>query len=221
VQDEAKVGVLVASALAAARRPALPPRRPRGDGTTPARPFALDPPVDPERDHIRGPADAPLTLVEYGDFECPFCGEATGAVAELRERYGPELRYVFRHLPLQDVHPHAALAAQAAEAAGAQDHFWEMFDILFAHQDDLELEDVERYADELGLDLERFSRDLVGARHVGRVEDDVRSAEASGVTGTPTFFVGDERHTGAHDALTLVAALEEHRAGSRAPEARP
>jgi Na+/H+ antiporter NhaA len=217
VQDEAKVGVLVASALAAGLGALLfrfAGRR--GDGTTAARPFALDPPVDPERDHVRGPADAPLTLVEYGDFECPFCGEATGAVAELRERYGPELRYVFRHLPLQDVHPHAALAAQAAEAAGAQDRFWDMFDVLFAHQDDLELEDVEGYAAELGLDVDRFVADLEEARHVGRVEDDVQSAEASGVTGTPTFFVGDRRHTGAHDAATLGAALDGARAAARA-----
>jgi Na+/H+ antiporter NhaA len=216
-QDEAKVGVLVASALAAVIGAVLfRAAGRRGDGTTPARPFTLDPPVDPVRDHVRGNPDAALTLVEYGDFECPFCGEATGAVAEVRERFGPDLRYVFRHLPLQDVHPHAALAAQAAEAAGAQGRFWEMFDVLFANQDDLELEDVERYAAELGLDGERFAADLEAARHVDRVEADVQSAEASGVTGTPTFFVGDRRHTGAHDAETLAAALDARRAGSRA-----
>ena len=117
-------------------------------------------PVDPARDHIRGPADAPLTLVEYADFQCPFCGRATGEIDTLLERFGDDLRYVFRHLPLPDVHPDAELAAEAAEAAGAQGAFWEMHDRLFAHQDQLGPVDLFAHAAALGLDLERFSRDL-------------------------------------------------------------
>ena len=213
LQEEAKVGVLAASALAAALgygffRWAAHAR----DGTQPARASLLAPAVDEARDHIRGSFSAPLTLVEYADFECPFCGEATGTVAELRERYGDELRYVFRHLPLRDVHPHAALAAQAAEAAGNQASFWEMHDLLYLHQDELELADVEGYAGELGLDIERFVRDLLEEPGgVRRVQEDVESAEASGVSGTPTFFVAGERVTGKHDAESLAAALEASR----------
>ena len=213
LQAEAKVGVLVASALAAALGWALFRVAARaGDGNEPTRSLALDPPVDPRRDHVSGPEDAPLTLVEFGDFECPFCGEATGTVAELRERFGDELRYVFRHLPLRDVHPHAALAAQAAEAAAAQSAFWPMHDALFAQQHGLDLDDVERYADKLGLDVARFADDVAQARGVDRVEQDVASAEASGVTGTPTFFVDGRRVTGATDAEALARLLEASRA---------
>lgn len=212
LREQAKVGVLAASALAAAVGWGLFRLAARvGDGNEPARAFELDPPVDPARDHIRGKFGAPLTLVGYGDFECPFCGEATGVVAALRERFGDDLRYVFRHLPLRDVHPHAALAAQAAEAAGAQRAFWPMHDLLFARQHGLDLDDVERYAEELGLDLERFATDLEQARQVERVEQDVASAEASGVTGTPTFFVGGRRVTGPADAERLGALLEASR----------
>lgn len=208
IQAEAKVGVLAASALAAAIgygffRWAGHAQEQGAELTI------LTPAVDEARDHIRGSFSAPLTIVEYADFECPFCGEATGVVAELRERFGEDLRYVFRHLPLLDVHPHAALAAQAAEAAGNQASFWEMHDLLFAHQDELELADVEGYAGELGLDIERFVRDLLEEPGgVRRVQEDVESAEASGVSGTPTFFVGGERVTGPSDAESLAAALE-------------
>ncbi|GAB3302253.1 hypothetical protein GCM10027451_06330 [Geodermatophilus aquaeductus] len=205
--DEARVGVLVASVLAALLGWALfrvaDLRRPPG----PARPSLLDPPVDPARDHVRGPADAPLTLVEYGDFECPFCGRATGAIEEVRERFGDRLRYVFRHLPLVDVHPHARLAAEAAEAAAAQGRFWEMHDRLFAAQDRLTPGDLLEHAAAIGLDVPRFARDLGAGRHARRVQEDVDSAEASGVEGTPTFFVHGRRHTGPHDADSLAAAL--------------
>jgi NhaA family Na+:H+ antiporter len=206
--DQARVGVLVASVLAALLGWALfrvaDRRRPPGAGS---RPVLLDPPVDPTRDHIRGPADAPLTLVEYGDFECPFCGRATGTVEELRERFGDRLRYVFRHVPLVDVHPHARLAAEAAEAAGAQGRFWEMHDRLFAGQDRLLPTDLLEYAAAAGVDVSRFARDLGSSRFARRVEEDVESAEASGVTGTPTFFVNGRRHTGPFDTDSLTAAL--------------
>jgi len=167
--------------------------------------------VDPERDHIRGAAAASLTLVEYGDFECPFCGRATGVLRDLRERFGDDLRYVFRHLPLADVHEHAEMAAQAAEAAALQGSFWEMHDLLFRHQDELEWADLVGYAGELGLDVERFVRDLSEGRCAERVREDVVSAEASGARGTPTFFIGEQRHIGPYDTETLARELESQR----------
>ncbi|MGY1643429.1 Na+/H+ antiporter NhaA [Geodermatophilus sp. SYSU D00703] len=206
--DEARVGVLAASVLAALLGWALfrlaDRRRPPG---ATGRPVLLDPPVDPERDHVRGRVDAPLTLVEYGDFECPFCGRATGTVEELRARFGDRLRYVFRHVPLVDVHPRAELAAEAAEAAAAQGRFWEMHDRLFAEQDRLSAPDLLEHAAAIGLDVQRFARDLGASRFARRVEEDVESAEASGVGGTPTFFIGGRRHTGPYDADTLAAEL--------------
>ena len=212
LREQATVGVLVAAVLATLAgwtgfwlAAVL-----RGERTA-SLPMKLDPPVDPERDHIRGRVDAPLTLVEYGDFECPFCGRATGVLRELRERFGDDGRYVFRHLPLTDVHPHAQLAAEAAEGAAAQGRFWEMHDLLFEHQDELEPEDLVGYAAELGLDVEQFTRDLNMSKHAERVRDDVISAEASGARGTPTFFVGDVRHVGAYDAETLTRALDSAR----------
>ena len=184
----------------------------RGEGDADL-PRFLDRPIDPAVDHIRGPVDAPLTLVEYGDYECPFCSLATGVARELGERFGDDLRFVFRQLPLADVHPHAELAAQAAIAAGAQGRFWEMHDLLFAHQDQLEYEDIAGYAADLDLDVEQFLRDLDNDDTAERVRDDVASAEASGARGTPTFFVGDHRHTGPHDTETLARALESSRQG--------
>ena len=172
-----------------------------------ALPRKLDPPVDVERDHIRGPLDAPLTLVEYGDFECEFCGRATGVIRELRARFGDRLRYVFRNLALIEVHPHAELAAEAAEAAAAQGRYWEMHDVLFDHDGDLGVDRLMEYAAELGLDLERFAEDLEERRHAAKVRDDAASAEASGVSGTPTFFIGERRHIGPYDAQTLAGAL--------------
>lgn len=171
-------------------------------------PRFLDRPVDPEKDHILGPPDAPLTLVEYGDFECPFCARATGVTKELRQRFGDRFRYVFRHLPLPDVHPHSELAARAAVAADAQGRFWEMHDLLYQHQDELEYEDTAGYAAGLGLDVEKFLRDLDAEETAERVREDAASAEASGVRGAPTFFIGNRRHTGPYDAVTLARELE-------------
>ncbi|PWI09461.1 Na+/H+ antiporter NhaA [Streptomyces sp. NWU339] len=182
-------------------------------------PRYLDRPVDPETDHILGPPEAPLTLVEYGDFECPFCARATGVTQELRQRFGDQFRYVFRHLPLPDVHPHAELAARAATAAGLQGRFWEMHDLLYKHQDELEYEDSAGYAADLGLDVEKFLRDLDDEKTADRVRADAASAEASGARGVPTFFIGNRRHTGPYDAATLARELEAYaqESGAQAP----
>jgi Na+/H+ antiporter NhaA len=163
-------------------------------------------PVDPERDHIRGPSDGPVTVVEYGDFECPYCGQAEPIVRELLADFA-DIRYVWRHLPLSDVHPNAQLAAEAAEAAANQDAFWEMHDLLLDHQDELQPRDLLAYAEQLGLDLDRFRDDLRGHAGTSRVEEDVDSADRSGVTGTPTFFINERRHDGAYDVETLSAAV--------------
>lgn len=168
-------------------------------------------PVDPEHDHVRGPDDAPVTLLEYGDFECPFCGRAEPVVRELLAETG-DLRYVWRHLPLQDVHPHARLAAEAAEAAGAQGKFWEMRELLFDHQDALEPKDLVRYAEQLGLDVDRFHEELREHVHASTVADDVEGADLSGVTGTPSFFINDRRHYGAYDIEALQRAVRVARA---------
>jgi Na+/H+ antiporter NhaA len=212
LRDEATVGVLMAGAIAIGvgwvvfKLAAVL----RGERTA-GLPRKLDMPVDPERDHIRGPVGAPLTLVEYGDFECPFCGRATGVLRDLRNRFGDDLRYVFRHLPLSDVHEQAEVAAQAAEAAATQGRFWEMHDLLFRHQDELEWADLVGYAGDLGLDVEQFVRDLSEGRCAERVREDVVSAEASGARGTPTFFVGEQRHIGPYDTETLARELEAQR----------
>jgi Na+/H+ antiporter NhaA len=170
-------------------------------------------PVDPDRDHVRGPVDSPVTLVEYGDLECPYCGQAEPAVRELLREF-TDLTYVWRHLPLGGVHPHARLAAEATEAAAAQGAFWEMRDLLFDHQDRLELDDLVGYAAELGLDVPRFTRELTERTHAARVGRDVDGADVSGVGGTPTFFVNGRRHQGAYDLATLSAAVRS--AGARA-----
>jgi Na+/H+ antiporter NhaA len=210
LREEAKVGVLAASLLAALVAAALFRLNARRDGDAPPdRPLVLSRPIDPDIDHIRGPAGAPLTLIEYGDYQCPFCGTATDVVEDLRERFGDRLRYVWRHLPLEDKHPDAAQAAEAAEAASAQGRFWEFHDRLFARgDDDVGLNAVIDEAQALGLDLDRFVDDLQEGVHNEHVRQDVESAGASGVRGTPTFFVGDRRHEGPWDADTLAAALE-------------
>jgi Na+/H+ antiporter NhaA len=171
----------------------------------------LELPVDPDRDHIRGRAEALVTVVEYGDFECPYCGQAEPAVRALLADFG-DIRYVWRHLPLNDVHPRAQLAAEATEAAAQQDAFWPMHDLLLAHQDALAPPDLLRYAGELGLDVDRFRRDL--RRHAGasRVAEDVESADLSGVSGTPTFFVNGQRHRGAYDIDSLSTAVRSAKA---------
>ena len=169
--------------------------------------------VDPEHDHLRGPVDAPVTVVEYGDFECPYCGRAEPIVRRLLSEFG-DVSYVWRHLPLTDVHPNAQRAAEAAEAAAAQGAFWPMHDLLLERQDALRVPDLLRYAAELGLDVERFERDLREHTGAPRIADDVDSADLSGVSGTPTFFVNGRRHYGAYDIGALKAAVRA--AGARA-----
>jgi protein-disulfide isomerase len=172
--------------------------------------------VDPERDHVRGPNLASVTLVEYGDYECPYCGRAEVVIRELLDSFGDELRYVWRHLPLNDVHSHAQMAAEAAEAAAAQGRFWDLHDMLLAHQDELTAPDLARHARELGLDIERFWDELRRREHAPRVDRDVASADASGVAGTPTFFINGRRHRGAYDVATLTAAVQSAQARARA-----
>jgi protein-disulfide isomerase len=219
--EQAKLGVLSAaigaSALtwlifrAAARLPFAKRVRALHGTAEPLTDLYID--VDPERDHTRGPTDAPVTVVEYGDFECPYCGRAEPVVRELLSDFA-DVQYVWRHLPLNDVHPRAQLAAEAAEAAAAQDAFWEMHDLLLDHQDALGPRDLIGYADQLGLDLERFTNDLQEHAGAARIADDVDSADLSGVSGTPTFFINGRRHYGAYDIATLSAAVRA--AGARA-----
>jgi Na+/H+ antiporter NhaA len=163
--------------------------------------------IDPERDHIRGRDDAPVTLVEYGDFECPYCGQAEQVIRELLSSFGEDVRYVWRHLPLNDVHPNAQLAAEASEAASAQGRFWEMHDTLLAHQGELQPKHLTEYATEIGVDAERLSDELHRRAYASRVSEDVASADESGVSGTPTFFINGRRHYGAYDVDTLSAAV--------------
>jgi Na+/H+ antiporter NhaA len=175
--------------------------------------------VDPERDHIRGPSDAPVTLVEYGDYECPYCGKAESVVRELLDTFGDDLRYVWRHLPLSDVHPNAQNAAEASEAAAAQDGFWAMHDKLIHHQDQLGAPDPEGFAAELGLDVERFRDEMRRRVYAPRVAEDVASADESGVAGTPGFFINGRRHRGAYDVATLSNLVRAARSRARAQEA--
>ena len=167
-------------------------------------------PVNPDRDHIRGEPDAPLTLVEYGDFECPFCSRATGAIDEVREHFGDRLRYVWRHLPLERAHPRAFDAARASEAAAAQGKFWEMARQLFGHPDDLEWSDMYRYAVAAGVDIEQFDQDVRvhPSKVLHHVQDDAQDAELMDLNATPTFFVNGRRHKGPWDAASLIRALE-------------
>jgi protein-disulfide isomerase len=165
-------------------------------------------PVDPDRDHVRGPGHAPVTLVEYGHFECPYCGRAEPVVRELLAGYG-DLRYVWRHLPLTDVHPHAQAAA---EAAASQGKFWDMHDQLLGHQGALTTADLIGYAGQLGLDTGRFTRDLRDHTGQAKIAADVDSADLSGVSGTPTFFINGKRHRGAYDTATLAQAVRSARA---------
>jgi len=171
--------------------------------------------VDPERDHVRGPDDAPVTLVEYGDFECPYCGRAERVIRELLSSFGDDVRYVWRHLPLNDVHPNAQIAAEASEAAAAQGRFWEMHDALLAHQGDLRPSHLADYARELGLDADRLVQELRRREYASRVSEDVASADESGVSGTPTFFVNGRRHYGAYDIATLTETVKTARGRAR------
>ncbi|MDQ4145307.1 MAG: Na+/H+ antiporter NhaA [Actinomycetota bacterium] len=213
--EEAKLGIFAASVLAALLAWAvvrvigrLPPAvRFAGEGHL-APPIAdLAEEVDPFVDHIRGPLDAPVTLVEYGDFECPYCGRAEPVIRDLSRSFGNDLAFVFRHLPLDDVHEHARLAAEAAEAAAAQGFFWEMHDVLMA-TDELSAKDIARYAEEIGLDVDRFMSDLQERRHAPRVDRDISSADESGAAGTPTFFINGRRYQGRHDAASMADAVK-------------
>jgi Na+/H+ antiporter NhaA len=171
--------------------------------------------VDPERDHIRGAEDALVTLIEYGDFECPYCGQAEQVMRELLASFDDDLRYVWRHLPLNDVHPNAQLAAEASEAAAAQGRFWEMHDTLLGHQGDLRLSHIAGYAKEIALDAERMLAELHRREYAARVREDVAGADESGVSGTPTFFINGRRHYGAYDVETLTAAVTAARRRAR------
>ena len=169
----------------------------------------LTPPVS-ARDHAAGPDDAPVTLVEYGDYECPYCGMAYPIVKRAQQELGSRLRFIFRNFPLAESHPHARLAAQAAEAAGAQGKFWEMHDMLFEHQDALEAEDLLSYAKSLGLDTAQFARDLEAGTYAKRVRDDFRNGVGSGVNGTPTFFVNGNRYDGSWaNENAFIGALQD------------
>ena len=207
-QDHAVVGIFIASILAVLVAWAIFKLAAVFRGEVSAGlPRFLDTPFDPERDHYLGNPDAPFVLVEYGDYECPYCGRATGMIRELRERMGDEMVYVYRHLALVDVHPHAELAAEAAEAANAQGRFWEMHVELYDHQGDLDIEDLIGYAGKLDLDVDRFVEDVQGGRFSKRVQQHAASGDASGAHGTPTFFVNGIRHTGAYDAVSLAEEL--------------
>lgn len=213
--EQAKVGVLTAATLSTVTSWAvyriidlLPAtRRHRallGDG---ARPNDLGDEVDTDRDHVRGAKDAPITVVEYGDFECPYCSRTEPATRELLTQH-PDVRYVWRHLPLGDIHPHARLAAEAAEAAAAQGAFWAMHTRLLEKQDHLDLGDLMAHAEELGLDTARFRGELLSGTHRPVVDRHIASADANGVTGTPTFFINGRLYTGSHDAAALAGAIE-------------
>jgi Na+/H+ antiporter NhaA len=226
---DAKLGILSGALCASAltwvvvRLTALLPKRLRLRALLGTADSVIDlaVPVDPRRDHIRGPAKAPVTLVEYGDFECPYCGEAEPVIREMLADYG-DVRYVWRHLPLTDVHPHAQLAAEGSEAAAAQGKFWEMHDQLLEHQGALTADDLIGYAGELGLNADRFARDLANDAGAARIDEDIDSADLSGVSGTPTFFINGKRHHGAYDLGELSDAVRAARArflisqGSRA-----
>jgi Na+/H+ antiporter NhaA len=208
-REQALIGVLIASVVAFLAGWAMFRVT---DWVSPPEPVGLKllRPVDPDRDHIRGDPNAPLTLVEYGDFECPFCSRATGAIDEVRSHFGNELRYVWRHLPLERVHPRAFDAARASEAAALQGKFWEMARELFEHQDDLEWSDMYRYAVAAGCDIERFDQDVRvhASKVLHRVQDDAQDAELMDLNSTPTFFVNGKRHKGPWDSASLIRALE-------------
>ncbi len=231
---EAKLGVLTA-ALAAAilswtvfRVTSLLPAEMRARALLGTAETIVDlaTPVDPDYDHIRGPRESLITLVEYGDFECPYCGQAEPIVRELLADH-LEIRYVWRHLPLHDVHPQAQLAAEASEAAANQGKFWEMHDLLLTRQDHLKLSDLVSYAGELGLDTDRFKEELKRHANASRVADDLDSASLSSVSGTPTFFINGRRHYGAYDIDSLTEAVKTAKArafiaaGQTAPAPEP
>jgi protein-disulfide isomerase len=162
------------------------------------------------RDHIQGPFDAPVVLLEYGDYECPYCGEAFAIVKAIQERLGDRLCFCFRNFPLTNAHPHAEHAAEAAEAAGAQGRFWEMHDLLFENQDSLDDQNLAEYALTIGLDARRLVSEILAGTHVARMREDFRSGARSGVNGTPTFFINGERYDGSLNANELLAAITDY-----------
>ncbi len=162
-----------------------------------------------ERDHIQGLADAPVTLVEYGDYECPYCGMAYPIIKAVQKSMGEGLRFVFRNFPISTSHPHALKAAEAAEAAAAQGKFWEMHDMLYEHQETLKAADLHRFAEEIGLDVVRFDEDMAEDRYRDRVREDFMSGVRSGVNGTPTFFINGVRYDGRWTEVYLTRALEQ------------
>ena len=212
--EDAKLGILTATVVASAltwlifQVTAKMPGRQRARALLGTGQSIIDlaVPVDPDRDRIRGPGDSLVTVVEYGDFECPYCGRAEPVLRELLRDFG-DVRYVWRHLPLNDVHPEAQLAAEAAEAAALQGAFWEMHDRLLEHQGAMGLVDLRGHAEALGLDLDRFARDLEDHAGVVRIAEDVDGADLSGVAGTPTFFVNGRRYQGSFDIDALSEAV--------------
>ena len=172
-------------------------------------------PVTEDRDHIQGPANAAVTLVEYGDYECPYCGAAYPIVKEVQNRMGERLRFVFRNFPIPTSHPHAEQAAEAAEAAANQGRFWEMHDLLYENQQRLRDQDLRAYAETLGLAVERFDKELAEHAHAARVQEDFMSGVRSGVNGTPTFYINGARHDASYELDTLLAALERAAAHER------
>ncbi|HWI30104.1 MAG TPA: Na+/H+ antiporter NhaA [Microbacterium sp.] len=214
-QNQARVGVLAASIIAFVIAAVIfrisDAIRPDLDaGQTLARP------VDAKRDHVFGAENAPYTIVEYGDFQCGFCLKASGSIQEVHRELGDRLRYVWRHAPLTQYHPNALAGAEAAEAAALQGRFFDFERALFADQENQRPSDIVRVARELGLDVERFERDLTSPEVTGRVRDDMLDAEAMGITSVPTLFINGRRHTGPYDAQSLIRALAQSDAGAAA-----
>ena len=162
---------------------------------------------DPKRDHFQGSAEAPIKLLEYGDYECPFCGDAHAVVKEIQRRLGDDLLFAFRNFPLNNIHPHAEHAAEAAEAAGAQGNFWGMHDRLFENQSELDDEDLAVYATDLSLDATRLVREIGAGVYAPRIREDFKSGVRAGVNGTPTFFINGERYDGSRDLKEMLNAL--------------
>jgi protein-disulfide isomerase len=160
------------------------------------------------KDHAQGPASAPITLVEYGDYECPYCGEAYPALKKVQKRMGNNLRFVFRNFPLTQMHPYAFAAAEAAEAAGAQGKFWEIHDMLYEHQNNLEPQALVGYAKTLGLDMERFVKDVNDGAFTAKIKHDFQTGLMSGVNGTPSLFINGERYDGAFDTESLLEVMQ-------------
>ena len=164
-------------------------------------------PVSSDRDHIQGRTSAPVTLIEYGDYECPYCGQAYPIIKEVQKQLGNKLCFVFRNFPLTEIHPHAQHAAEAAEAAAVQNRFWEMHDYIFEHQQALDDKHLEKYADNLGLNLAKFNNEMSSHVHAGRIREDFLSGIHSGVNGTPTFYINGMHYNDSWDLETLLQTL--------------